>query len=191
MSGVVKTKAPEVDASGAFGVPDCVGELPLDAGPGGHDRSRHAACPSRPFGIRQQRPQKHCESAPECPRTDRQHAALFQKAACRSSPWWVKPQRRGDIGYCGAGVIHPKGTAQVQDPGTPGSMSSSREAVNLPPAGSSRRVGPWRRGWLRLTVDRPGEAATSQGSWGWSRFARTPRLFPLTTKDVQTSQVSI
>jgi hypothetical protein len=55
-------------------------------------------------------------------------------------------------GYCGAGVIHPKGTAQVRGPRTPGSASSSREAANLPDAGFSRHTGPQRRGRLRQTV---------------------------------------
>ena len=57
--------------------------------------------------------------------------------------WSVTTAAQGWDGYCGAGVIHPKGTAKVQGPGTPGSASSSREAVNLPLAGSMRRGGLW------------------------------------------------
>jgi hypothetical protein len=45
-----------------------------------------------------------------------------------------------------------EGTAQVQGPWIPGSRSSSRQAVNLPPVGSNGRVGPWRRGWLQQTA---------------------------------------
>jgi hypothetical protein len=48
-----------------------------------------------------------------------------------------------------AGVMNPKGTAETQGPWTPGSESSSRQAVSQPHAGSKRRVGPRRRGRLQ------------------------------------------
>ena len=39
-------------------------------------------------------------------------AAPLRRRISGSTPLWLgRPQRRGGIGYCGAGVIHPKGTA--------------------------------------------------------------------------------
>ena len=57
------------------------------------------------------------------------------------------------IGYCGAGVIHPKGTAKVRGPGTPGRRSTSREAANHPSC-RLQRQGAFGTGGLRRGVDR-------------------------------------
>ena len=56
------------------------------------------------------------------------------------------------IGYCWAGVIHPKGTAKVRGPGTPGRRSTSREAANHPTC-RLQRQGAFGTGGLRRGVD--------------------------------------